>query len=451
MSSPSYTVLPCGVLDTSHATDSIIVTGWVLDQRLEPQKVLEAWASLVNAWPILNARLRQDRKRLRWEYHIPVKPAASESFAKLDIPGPIEFCYRFARPSQTISCTVKENPQHLFLPHAPHDVDALLREDVPITHIHITTFDDATLVGLYVPHILSDGHGVAAIVRALTAILSGENPPPPLEHTDPFLSYSQAPLTAPAPYGWRVLSLIETVMIYTRALWEWAFDNDLENREVFFPASDVARIKGDAMKDIRREHGENTDIYVSSSDAILAFCLKCKHPPTASNAPLNVFYTAGLRNVLSLPGPFLHNAVCMVITPTLPVSAVSEMSLGALALHIRRTLESQTTPVAVETWLRWRLQNTRRKKAFFDPWRGQWDVVTNWREMRLMDVDFSGALPELRVRCLYVWGNGIQPIPLRNWIGIWADDPSGGIWMSGFFPRRVWEDKRGFGEFIDQQ
>lgn len=210
---------------------------------------------------------------------------------------------------------------------------------------------------------------------------------------------------------------------------------------------------------------------------------QCKHPPTGSNTPLNVFYTAGLRNVLSLPDPFLHNAVCMVITPTLPVSAVSEMSLGALALHIRRTLESQTTPAAVDTWLRWRLQNAERQKVFFDPWRGQWDVVTNWREMRLMDVDFSDALPELStagdedpdcvrsssnavrrdsgaaedrklrrpVRCLYVWGNGIQPIPLRNWIGIWADDPSGGIWISGFFSRRVWEDKRGFGKFIDQE
>lgn len=215
-------------------------------------------------------------KRSRWEYHIPVKPAASESFAKLDVPGPIESHYRFARPSPTISCTVKENPHHLFFPQAPHDIDALLRDDVPITHIHVTTFDDATLVGLYVPHILSDGHGVAAIVRALTAILSGKKAPPPLEHMDPFLPFTQTPLSAPAPYGWRVLSLIETVVIYARAFWEWAFDNDLENREVFFPASDVARIKSHAMEDIRHEHGENTDIYVSSSDAILAFCLKVR-------------------------------------------------------------------------------------------------------------------------------------------------------------------------------
>lgn len=70
MSSPSYTILPCGVLDASHATDSIIVTGWVLDQRLDPQKVLEAWASLVNAWPILNARLHRDRKVSPIIFHI---------------------------------------------------------------------------------------------------------------------------------------------------------------------------------------------------------------------------------------------------------------------------------------------------------------------------------------------------------------------------------------------
>lgn len=153
---------------------------------------------------------------------------------------------------------------------------------------------------------------------------------------------------------------------------------------------------------------------------------------------------------------FLHNSVCMVITPTLPVSSVSHMSLGDLALHIRHTLEAQTTLAAVETWIRWRLQNADRKKLFFDPWTGEWDVVTNWRDMKLMGVDFSSALPDdalaaggeqATTKCVYLWGNGIQPIPLRNWIGIWADDPSGGLWTSGFFPRRIWEDVRGFGQF----
>jgi len=72
-----------------------------------------------------------------------------------------------------------------------------------------------------------------------------------------------------------------------------------------------------------------------------------------------------------------------------------------------------------------------------------------------MNIDFTEALPEReagetskqRVKCVYLWGNGLQPIPLRNWIGLWADDPSGGIWASAFLPRKIWRKVTGFGQF----
>lgn len=82
--------------------------------------------------------------------------------------------------------------------------------------------------------------------------------------------------------------------------------------------------------------------------------------------------------------------------------------------------------------------------------------------MKLMDVDFSAAIAQPsgvengkaangdveKVRPVYVWGNGIQPIPLRNWVGIWADDPRGGMWVSAFLPKRIWDNRDGFGQFI---
>lgn len=142
----------------------------------------------------------------------------------------------------------------------------------------------------------------------------------------------------------------------------------------------------------------------------------------------------------------------MVITPTLPLSAISDMSLGALALHIRRTLESQTTPTAIDRWIKWHIGTAGLTRVFFEP-RGAYYVVTNWRDMSLMRADFSGALPDDSkpgtVQCVYMWGNGIQPIPLRNWIGLWADDPSGGVWMSAFLPKSIWENRAGFGKFIE--
>jgi hypothetical protein len=78
-----------------------------------------------------------------------------------------------------------------------------------------------------------------------------------------------------------------------------------------------------------------------------------------------------------------------------------------------------------------------------------------------MEVDFSGAMvrktnegaerngdDERKVRCVYVYGNSHQPFPIRNCLGLVADDPRGGIWMGGFFKKSVWERKDGFGQYI---
>ncbi len=138
--------------------------------------------------------------------------------------------------------------------------------------------------------------------------------------------------------------------------------------------------------------------------------------------------------------------------PPLPISSISQMLLGELALHIRSTLKAATEDSEAEKWLRWRLKyGEDHVKVFFDPYRGRWDVVTNWREMNLMSLDFSGAGAQGKARCVYAWGNGLQPYPLKNWIGLWADDASGGIWTSGFLQKKVWEDERGFGKFLEGQ
>lgn len=167
-----------------------------------------------------------------------------------------------------------------------------------------------------------------------------------------------------------------------------------------------------------------------------------------------MFYTANIRKHFNLPDRYLHNSVSYIVTDPLPLSSLSTLSLGALALHVRRTVDTQTTKPALERWLRWRLTNVHRPQICWNPWWGEWQIATNWREMRLLDVDFSGALPDeelkvpgAKVKCKYMWMDGLGPV-LRNWTGLLADDPSGGLWVAGTFSKETWEDKRGFGRFI---
>lgn len=166
-----------------------------------------------------------------------------------------------------------------------------------------------------------------------------------------------------------------------------------------------------------------------------------------------MIYSANLRRYLPgvMPRPYLHNGTCNVVTPTLPLSAISGMSLGALALHIRRAVTAQTAQPAVERWLRWRLAHASRLALFFEP-TGAWTGVKNWRDMQLMHVDFSGAARAdgEAVKCVYLLGLSFQMFPLRNFLSLVADDPRGGVWLAGFLSKRVWERADGFGRFVKQ-
>lgn len=153
-----------------------------------------------------------------------------------------------------------------------------------------------------------------------------------------------------------------------------------------------------------------------------------------------------------VPSPYLHNGSVLVVTPTIPLSDISTMSLGTLAYMIRSSLQEHTKTDHIENWLRWRIANAGRLCLFFEP-HGAWNVITNWRDMKLMELDFSGALPDgaesaKKANCVYIYGNSFQPFPIRNCMGLVTDDPRGGVWMGGFFRKTVWERKDGFGQFI---
>lgn len=212
----------------------------------------------------------------RWEYHLPKEGTLAHSFGTLVIAGPIHEHYKYSKPSETIRCTVKENPLHLFLPNVPSSVQELLQKDIPLTQLQVTLFDDASLVGLSIPHILCDGYGVKAIIQSLTHVLNGGVPPPPPTLADPFQSYANAPQPLEAPPYWRVLSSIQTAVLILFSLWRSIWERPIENRDVFFPKDAVAQIKSEAMSDLKKEHGESSDVWISSSDALLAFCLKVR-------------------------------------------------------------------------------------------------------------------------------------------------------------------------------
>lgn len=154
--------------------------------------------------------------------------------------------------------------------------------------------------------------------------------------------------------------------------------------------------------------------------------------------------------------------------PEMPLHELHSLSLGSLALRIRRVLLAQSRPEALRNWLLWRLANCHKLCLFFPP-DGYWAVFTNWRDMGLYDVDLSAALEEQekkqatspqeplqgqsqvalvkKGKTIKVWSNSFYSMPLRNAFGLIANDPTGGVWIGGFLSEGQWKDPKGFGQF----
>ena len=125
--------------------------------------------------------------------------------------------------------------------------------------------------------------------------------------------------------------------------------------------------------------------------------------------------------------------------PELPArDLVSKLTLGEVAHLIRTTTQAQTTPEEIRKSLIWRLWSRGKLAVFFPP-SAHWFAVTNWRRMKLYEIDFGAKVQK-------VWGHGIHPVPMRNSFGQVADDPSGGLWLGGYLSRKEWD--KGFGEFV---
>lgn len=59
-------------------------------------------------------------------------------------------------------------------PDIPTDVNDMVQQNLPLISLHITSFNDATLVGLAWPHVMMDAFGIKALLSSWSLVLSGE-------------------------------------------------------------------------------------------------------------------------------------------------------------------------------------------------------------------------------------------------------------------------------------
>ncbi|KAJ7120920.1 hypothetical protein C8R44DRAFT_920393 [Mycena epipterygia] len=470
-------VVPCSALDVEQR-HTVLTTGLVIDSPLDAQKLEHSLSTLVERkLPRAGARLAI-RNRV-YEFHIPCTfdshtPAIAFTTDHHHEPyGSSTHLQSLVNrsDSEPLFCRFPSLRTYLKSKTCPTSTAEFLRFNTPMLHVHVSVFDDLTLIGVTAPHLMFDAPGIGTLLHAWTRLLAGDD-----IDAIPDMEWDMAPFeTFRGPntvncvrgYGYLISAKYPPDIYepYLSLLVSWIRDR-LRDREV----SRLIRVPKAFLEDRRREIMENLKLqesseWVTSSDVLLAWWVKVRmhelQPPQKrrpDHIPVDLRSTPIFPDASILTKAYLNNASSTIFVPPIAVKTLQTESLGELALRIRRaTTLYNTDLLALGQELRWRNANLDYKifNIHRCPPGAESELQTNWSDARLSDLDFSDARASGRARVLFVLADAVMAddymskhdvmlyncTSLRGNGAILMEDENE-IWMSQVKGRREWEKLR---------
>ena len=246
--------------------------------------------------------------------------------------------------------------------------------DTPILSLHVTSFSDATCVGLGVSHTIADAGAARIMVSAWDQVLAGKSPPPlperlfssnelqrrrgPLCDTDPLDVMAKghdgkgAAVALCLVRGWR-LFLLQAAFVL-----DLVWHRREKKRLIYLPKAFVQDLHKDAMQDLPAGQ------WMSSTDVVGAWLVKTAFP--ISRCPHGVTYVQFFdlrgRSVgispTALGNPMLRT---LVRIDTSPGSSILQKN----AVAIRRNIQIHTTKEEIQRQAAFRVARRNYDELFY--------------------------------------------------------------------------------------
>ncbi|KAJ7179504.1 hypothetical protein C8R46DRAFT_1073934 [Mycena filopes] len=335
-----------------------------------------------------------------------------------DVPSTMFTTHRYREPYRSptrpdidpLRKSSHSEPLYLVSEQCPQDGDGFVTAENPIFNIHVSIFDDLTLIGITYLNVASDLGGIRTLLHAWTRLVSGEsiNSIEGMDREAALPRFFQEPT-----YG--ILYDMRTV----RGYWHEVLPAPLESlkeayaslelalglnitararRWMFPPERRLIRVPKALLNDLRSEILHNLKVNgstesVDRSDVLLAWWFKTSYAnrPVTDTTPISLHISVDLRPSFSTPGtPYINHASSTIfIEPPIPANSFRALPLGELALRIRRAIieyHADSSTLAFEVW--WR---TREFPLYRSLPGCEASLQTDWSQARLTGLDFSGA------------------------------------------------------------
>ncbi|KAJ6462234.1 hypothetical protein C8R45DRAFT_1220655 [Mycena sanguinolenta] len=462
-----FRTIPCTGVDLSKRL-YVVTIGLVITARLDPTKLEATLSKLVmHKFPRAGARValyelqipeKFDSQNPPFVFTAQEHPEMYHGNGRPEIPNVFTGSKPCIPPDPELARFFQSET-------CPRSLADFIERNEPAIHIHVTVFEGLTFLGFIAPHIVFDAIGVATLLKAWTRLLRGEA----IENI-PGMEWDAQPL---APF---MTGLVESEV--PRGCFKPGAPRPVEScheqdpsppaesdpnyvpRFVRVPKVFLNEAKRNIMDELK---AQGSTEYVGSSDVLTAWWLKTVygHRGPGDDTPIHVHISRNLRglpvfaNDAPLKAPYIHNAVSMIPVPPIPACAFQTESLGALALHIRRSIITYNADLAdVRANLRWYCavpQSIDRLDVLLCPSGAEWTLSVNWRSSNFGDLDFSGAAANKdskmapRVVFVYPFMQTDPPRAFRGGIRVLMEDADA-VWMSDTRGEEDWERIRRAGE-----
>ena len=178
-------------------------------------------------------------------------------------------------------------------PRTPTVMKDYFVPNTPAVHAHVSTFDDATVISLTIPHAVVDIQGVAILMRAWTAALNGELES--VQHSPstyaPFDTLAAAPdvpsSSSDNPWrGWFFLSIFSIIRWVIAFLWKNYSEGSGSAYNMWFPKEWLAQRKEECMAELK---ARGSDEWVGTNDVLMAAYYKVCLPPDHRNLAYPIY------------------------------------------------------------------------------------------------------------------------------------------------------------------
>ncbi|KAJ5025214.1 hypothetical protein PSV08DRAFT_182739 [Bipolaris maydis] len=414
-------IYPVHVLDDTKALRSMLITcTFCFNNVLDVDKLQSSLAKLLEMgdWRKLGGRLRL-KANGKLEIHVPraftpSRPAFSYTHDSINTSIQDHELTRKLPLSPDGSIKISPGPTDFndlaASPSAPATIEDLLSGDVPQISVHITSFTNATFVGLTWPHTLMDIIGQAALLQAWSRLLAGRDAevPPVLDaQEDKLTALTNKATDAAEEYALKSKQLkgLSFVKFGARLAWDILTGTKPVTKTIYLPKSVMGKLRVRAEADLfassNNDDNDNDDTigekekpFISDGDILTAFTLDCIASSLPTPRQITALYPINSRfrlpSLINAKGVFLSNMSIPGFTFLGP--AMSTGSLGQIALYNRQRLLEQATEAQILAILREQLMSGDPSALYSDA-DALLVVFTDWTKAKNFSaIDFSPAV-----------------------------------------------------------